>query len=347
MSMLRWFGLVVGLVTLIQVFRLFRQGKIRRFDFSLGLLFSIGLILVSGFPASVGLLRDMLALKRDQFSRLIAICIVSNLFLWVLLFYTRFRWSAYIGQFDQLIRELARETFGRQYPGGASLPSLVVIIPAYNEGENIGRVLEEMPQKVCGRELAVLVVDDGSQDNTGEVARAAGAMVVPNPINRGGGAALRVGFDIARQHGVEIVVTIDADGQHLPSEIGRLVEPILSREADFVIGSRILGRRDPDSSIRYIGIHVFNTVIRFLTSVRITDCSNGFRAFRVAELSRVLLRQDQFHTAELIIDAAKKGIKIGEVPVTVKRRESGDSRKGGTWSYGASFARTILKTWWR
>ena len=81
--------------------------------------------------------------------------------------------------------------------------------------------------------------------------------------------------------------------------------------------------------------------------MRITDCSNGYRAFRVESLERLVLRQDQFHTSELIIEAAKKGINIGEAPITVMRRASGESKKGRDWSYGLSFARTILKTWWR
>ena len=145
----------------------------------------------------------------------------------------------------------------------------------------------------------------------------------------------------------EVVVTMDADGQHLPSEIPGLVAPVFNDEFDIVIGSRLLGTREKDSFIRYIGIHVFNMLIRLLTHVKVTDCSSGFRAFRTSELARVLLRQDQFHTSELIIDAAKKRIRIGEVPVTVKRRLSGESKKGKNWRYGLSFFRTVFKTWWR
>ena len=90
-----------------------------------------------------------------------------------------------------------------------------------------------------------------------------------------------------------------------------------------------------------------SVIINFFGGTRITDCSNGFRAFRIDSLKRVLLLQDQFHTAELILDAAKKGIRIGEVPVTVKRRLSGESKKGRNLAYGYNFAKTIFKTWWR
>ena len=111
---------------------------------------------------------------------------------------------------------------------------------------------------------------------------------------------------------------MDADGQHLPSEIESLVRPVAEGRVDFAIGSRILGRHERDNRARWLGIHVFNALIRLLTPVRVTDCSNGFRALRASELARLLLRQDQFHTAELLIDAAKKGIR--------HRRRSGDGQ---------------------
>ena len=347
MTSIRWLGIVVGILGFFYVFNRFRYGRIRRIDFFWFMMISLGLIGVSAYPQSVGLLRDMLFLEEAQFSRLIAIIILSSIMLWIFFFYSQLRLTKYADQFDQLIRNLGLSEFARFYPEIFTLPPILVVIPAYNEADNLEIVLETMPGEVLGRELKTLVIDDGSQDNTLEIARRGGVLAVKNPINRGGGAALRMGFDIARQYGVDIVVTMDADGQHLPSEIPDLVAPVLNDEVDFVIGSRILGNREKDSLIRYMGIHVFNTLIRLLTHVKITDCSNGFRAFRTSELTRVLLRQDQFHTSELIIDAAKKRIRIGEVPVTVKRRHSGESKKGKNWRYGFSFFRTVFKTWWR
>ena len=174
-----------------------------------------------------------------------------------------------------------------------------------------------------------------------------GHLVVSNPINRGGGAALRLGYDIATEAGAKIVVTMDGDGQHLPEEIPRLVEPILNDGADFVIGSRLLGKYQKDSLVRWLGIHIFNLIINTLAGTKISDCSNGFRAFRVDALRKVFLLQDQFHTAELLIDASRKRIRIAEVPVTVLRRFSGKSKKGKNWKYGLNFSKTVLKTWLR
>jgi len=224
---------------------------------------------------------------------------------------------------------------------------IVVVIPAYNEEDNIAHVLRAIPKRVCGLPLQVFVIDDGSTDRTVEVALAEGAAVSSSPVNLGGGAATRQGFAIARGVLAEVVVTMDADGQHDPAEMERLVKPILMGDLDVVIGSRILGEREPDSAVRYAGLRFFGGVIRLLTSQRITDCSSGFRAFRVEILPRLTLQQDQFHTAELIIEASKRGVAIGEVPVTVRRRCNGTSKKGGDLSYGLSFARAVAETYWR
>jgi hypothetical protein len=347
MSLLRWLGLLVGTGVLLHAFARFRSARIRRLDFALTALFSLGLATVALYPDSVGLLRDMLMLEREQFSRLIAVLIASNLLLWLLLIASRTRATASSEQFDRLVRALGVTEFDRLHPGLTTLSPIVVVLPAFDEAENVAAVVEGIPDRCEGLGVTALVIDDGSDDDTAEVARRAGALAIRTPVRRGGGAALRLGFDIALSHGAEIVVTMDADGQHLPAEIPGLVAPIVADRADFVIGSRILGSHERDNRLRWLGIHLFNALIRLLSSARISDCSNGFRALRVRDLARVLLRQDQFHTAELIIDAAKRGIRIAEAPVTVRRRASGESKKGRDLSYGLSFARTVLRTWWR
>ena len=347
MSFLRWLGLALGAGVLGIAFARFRGARSRRVDFALASLFGAGLVCVSVYPDSVGALRDMLMLEHAQWSRLIAVLIASNLLLWLVLLATRAGASLRADHFDRLVRALGVAEFRREHPELTRLPPVVVVLPAFDEADNIGAVLAAMPAEVCGRKLAALVVDDGSRDDTAGVARRAGALVLRSPLRRGGGAALRLGFDVAIECGADIVVTMDADGQHLPGEIESLVRPVVEGRVDFAIGSRILGRHERDDSLRWLGIHVFNALIRLLTPVRVTDCSNGFRALRASELARLLLRQDQFHTAELLIDAAKKGIRMGDVPVTVKRRASGSSKKGRDLSYGLSFARTVLKTWWR
>ncbi len=140
---------------------------------------------------------------------------------------------------------------------------------------------------------------------------------------------------------------MDADNQHLPKEIEKLVAPILSNQYDLVIGSRILGESFKSSVMRDTGINIFTKTINFITGTKLTDCSSGFRAFNVNKMSSLNLREEQFQTAEVIVEAAKKGLRIGEVPITIVERKHGTSKKGKDIKYGLFFAKTILKSWWR
>jgi hypothetical protein len=114
-----------------------------------------------------------------------------------------------------------------------------------------------------------------------------------------------------------------------------------------VIGSRILGDRESASRLRIAGVYVFGRIVTTLLGKKITDPSSGFRAFRMDAVSSIRLHEDQYHTSELIIEAVKQGLRIGEVPITILRRKYGKSKKGKDLIYGFHFARIIIKTWWR
>ena len=343
---LRIIGGVFSIAIVLWAFSRFRKHRIRRTEFLLMTFFGMGLLTVSIYPDSINILAGMLSMDNKHFGRLITLLILSNMLLWLLVFGLRNKDSNDSMQFDLLVRKLARDHFLRE-EGLTRIKEIMVILPALNEAENLDHILPGMPATVMGRPLGVLVIDDGSNDETIAIVRKHGFAVVSNPINRGGGAALRLGYDIAKAGGAKVIVTMDADGQHLPEEIERLVEPIFNNESDFVIGSRILGHYEKDSTIRWLGIHIFSFIINILAGTRITDCSSGFRAFRSDILQKAFLLQDQFHTAELIIDAARKGVRIIEIPITIKRRLSGKSKKGKNLNYGWAFFRTVLKTWWR
>lgn len=201
----------------------------------------------------------------------------------------------------------------------------MVIIPALDEAENLQTLLPQIPKKVCGLDLGILIIDDGSTDATKDVALAHGCLVARFPVQRGQGAALRVGYSLLLNEKVRIGITLDADNQHKPSEIENLVRPIVAQQYDLIIGSRILGSADRDSRTRYLGVIIFSKLITWLTGVRITDCSSGFRAFVVDRIAQLDLRQDQFQTSEVLIAAAKKGLRIGEVPIHIARRQYGES----------------------
>jgi glycosyltransferase involved in cell wall biosynthesis len=195
--------------------------------------------------------------------------------------------------------------------------------------------------------VGVLVVDDGSEDETRQVVNDHNQFIVSNPINRGGGAALRLGYDILKNSDAAICVTMDADGQHRPEDIEALVSPIIKNEYDVVIGSRVLGSREKDDPLRIAGVHFFSAIVSSLLGKRITDPSSGFRAFKMDKIKGIDLYEDQYHTSELIIDAIKKGLRVKEVPITILKRKFGKSKKGKDLVYGLNFARIIIKTWWR
>jgi cellulose synthase/poly-beta-1,6-N-acetylglucosamine synthase-like glycosyltransferase len=347
MSILRLTGLILGIVSLILTFYIFRGPRWRRSNFVLFGIFGICLIVVSLEPNLINNLTGMLSLDLGSHGRLISLLIFSNILLWFLYFFLKIKFDKYKYQFDKVVRNISFESLSDADFAKLKDKKIIVTIPAYNEEENLSHLRDKFNSIIHNEEIGVVVIDDGSSDETYDTAVRLGFCVVRSKINRGGGAALRLGYDIARKTKASIIVTMDADGQHDPSEIEKLVSPIKEGGIDFVIGSRVLGEREKDSSIRIIGVHFFNFVINTLLKTKISDCSSGFRAFRKELLESVTLSEDQYHTSELIIDAVKNGAKIKEVPITIYKRNLGKSKKGKNLIYGFNFAKTIIKTWWR
>ncbi|MEU4391111.1 glycosyltransferase family 2 protein [Kribbella sp. NPDC023855] len=231
--------------------------------------------------------------------------------------------------------------------GDVAFAPVVVVIAAYNEAGGIGAVLADMPKTCAGLPVDVLVVVDGAEDNTAEIAAAHGAFVCVAPRNRGQGAALRLGYHLAGEGGAEYVATTDADGQYDNSELEVLLQPILDGKADFVTGSRRLGEEDADSRLRWLGVRVFAALASILTRRRLTDTSFGFRAMRAALACQVTLREPQYQSSELLLGVLASGARVVELPMTMRRRGDGTSKKGPGLVYGANYARVMLTTWWR
>jgi glycosyltransferase involved in cell wall biosynthesis len=225
--------------------------------------------------------------------------------------------------------------------------ALAVVMPAYNEADNLPSVLQEMPDRVLDLPVVPIVVADGSTDDTEATARQLGAIVIRRDLRRGSGAAVRLGYQVALRSGAQIVVTIDADGQHDPAEMERLVGPILEGKADMVQGSRVLGHFEVESKARKHGVQFFSKLLSALSRTKITDPSNGYRAVASEALTRLDLRQDQFYVSEMILEAARAGVRVVEVPITVRRRASGTTKKPTTFRYAWGFSRAIVRTWLR
>jgi glycosyltransferase involved in cell wall biosynthesis len=242
----------------------------------------------------------------------------------------------------------AAEAFVEAHPPGQGAP-LAVVIPAYNEAPTVTDVIAEIPGEAAGLATEVIVVVDGASDATARRAAEAGALVCDVPVNRGQGAALRLGYWLARARGAQVIVTIDADGQYEADEISRVVEPILAGRADFVSGSRRLGTELTTDATRHAGVIVFGALISVLVRHRITDPACGLRAMRAELTAAVVLEQPQYQASELMISAALHGFRLAEVPTTMRDRgeHATTTKKGGNLGYGVRFARAAVHTWWR
>ena len=244
------------------------------------------------------------------------------------------------------VSDRAISAFDVEHPAVRFAP-VVAVIAALDEEDALGTVLQEVPAEACGLQVDTLVVDDGSTDATSAVARAAGAYVVTLDRNLGHGVALRVGYRLARERGARFIVTLDGDGQWNPSELPVVLEPVVSGEADFAIGSRVLGAAETDDAFRHAGVHVFGALVRVLTRSRVTDTSSGFRAMRVEVTETVRQEQVQYQTSELLIGALARGYRVVERPITMRKRMAGQSKKGHNVLYGLRYARVIVTTWAR
>ncbi len=254
---------------------------------------------------------------------------------------------------DELARLAPEErsaamAFLATHPPGLGAP-LAIVIPAYNEEPTVADVVGEIPREAAGLKLEVIVVVDGARDATASKAAGAGALVCDVPVNRGQGAALKLGYWLARARGAKVIATIDADGQYEPEELARVVEPILANKADFVSGSRRLGAELTTDRTRHLGVLVFGAMISVLVRHRVTDPACGIRAMRSEVTADVVLEQPQYQASELMISAALHGYRLGEVPTTMRDRgvHATGTKKGGNFGYGVRFARAALRTWVR
>lgn len=222
-----------------------------------------------------------------------------------------------------------------------------VVLPALNEAKNLTHLLPRMPRQACGMDVGVLVVDDGSTDDTAEVAGRYGAGVFRLSSTCGGGEAVRLGLQAARRGGAQVVVVMDADGQHRPEDLERLVAAIIAERGDVAIGSRVLGWNLDRQPLRRLGLAFYNGLFASLTGYPVTDCSSGYRAFRAEVLEQLLPSESQYYVPEMLVRAIRSGLHIREVPVVMQPRFSGASRKGHNWIYGLHFGRVLLGTVWR
>jgi glycosyltransferase involved in cell wall biosynthesis len=213
--------------------------------------------------------------------------------------------------------------------GSPTSGKLAIIIPARNEVTTIGDVVARIPRRDLRSQRwhpHVIVVDDGSTDDTARIARSAGADVVcRHDSSRGLGAALRTGLHAARQDQAAAAVYLDADGEYDPEQIPRILAPITAGKADYVLGSRFAGSRSGMRWQRSLGNRLFTALTMALSGCRMSDAQTGFRAFSQAALSRAEIIHDYNYAQVLTLDLLRKGARLTEVPIDYTARAHGRS----------------------
>lgn len=207
----------------------------------------------------------------------------------------------------------------------------IIIIPAYNEENNIGRVLQEIKSYKLSSDI--LVVNDGSVDKTEMVADREQVTVIRHPFNLGYGAALQTGFKYAVQKGYKYVVQFDADGQHDPADIGKILEELRKNHVHIVIGSRFLGQGTLKTGLsKKIVIAIFTFLIRILTGTRVTDPTSGFKGLGRPLFSYYSVMgkyPEDFPDADILIQTIKCRYNVSEIPVNMHNRLSGKGMHDG------------------
>lgn len=230
-------------------------------------------------------------------------------------------------------------TFPAPMPAPSELSRWLVVVPAYNEAASIATVLDDLAEHVP--QADVVVIDDGSADDTAAVARSKGSRVIRLPFNLGIGGAVQTGLIVAERGGYDVVVQVDGDGQHRADQVGRLVEALAAKQLDLAIGSRFLERgdssgRSPSDSegyrvppLRRLGIKIFEWVNSALIGHRITDNTSGFRAYR-KEAAAFLAGSypDDYPEPESVVLLTRRGFRVGEVSVLMRGRQGGRSSIG-------------------
>jgi len=196
-----------------------------------------------------------------------------------------------------------------------TLLKIAVVIPAHNEEHKILGVLKEIPLEIAKK---TVIIDDGSNDRTGEVAIGLGFSVIKHDTNMGVGAAYKTGYNLFVNDGVDIIVTLHSDGQHDPNELPKLIQPILDDQADYVLGSRLKANKIHMTRVRTIGNKLLTWCIKKLTGYELSDSQTGYHAIKTTSLKRLNFNKwsNGFPCeTDALVEASRKGLRVLEVPV--------------------------------
>jgi glycosyltransferase involved in cell wall biosynthesis len=199
--------------------------------------------------------------------------------------------------------------------------NICAVIPAYNEELTIGAIIKETKKYVD----TIYVVNNGSTDNTAAVAHENGAVVINYSDKRGYGASQYAGQQYALQQGFDYILQLDADGQHDPSYIPELMNTMQTFDCDIVLGSRFIKNNTKINPVRYVGINFFSLAVSILGRTSITDVTSGFKIYKASSLKKLSKPCDTHPAVEQMMEIAKKGMQVKEVPIVMPQRTAGES----------------------
>jgi glycosyltransferase involved in cell wall biosynthesis len=205
---------------------------------------------------------------------------------------------------------------------------IFIVIPAFNESQKLDRILQELKKQYNN----IIVVDDGSGDNTNKIAKKKKVYTLRHVVNRGQGAALKTGIDFALQKGADIIVTFDADGQFLVKDIKKIVEPVLHNKADITLGSRFMGEAVNIPALKKFALKLGILVVYILYGIHVTDSQSGFRAMNRKAAQKIEITADRMeHAGEIFSEIMRNKLKYKEVPITVIY-DKYSLKKGQPWT---------------
>lgn len=223
-----------------------------------------------------------------------------------------------------------------------SVAGVFIVVPAYNEAPRIGSVLAGLRQTWPGSQI--VVVDDGSTDETAAVARRAGVVVLRHVINRDQGAALQTGTTYALRRGAQVIVHCDADGQHQPAEITEWIKPVVAGEVDVVLGSRFLGSKPVHAPLlKRLAFGLMIPLHNLVIGLRLTDLHNGVRVLSRQAAEQINITQDhKAHASEILSQIARAKLSYREVPVEILYHHYGQKLLGGSWAIARDWFKHLL-----
>jgi len=214
----------------------------------------------------------------------------------------------------------------------------IACIPAYNEESHIESLVKSAKNHVD----SVVVCDDGSTDNTANIAKNAGAVVISHKINKGYGAAIISLFDYARENNVDTMITVDGDGQHDPDQIPLLVDILSQHNVDVVIGSRFLNQNTEAPGYRQRGIKIITSTANYGTDLKVSDSQSGFRAYSKNAINAIHPTEENMSVStEILFKISNKGLSLAEVPITISY--DGDTSEHNPLSHGVSVLANTIK----